>query len=108
MPVATHQFTDGPHPVLLMGHSFWPSNSESPKDQRNLTNWVTDNEGLLGESVSNLQANSSGEERMTFSLSQERKQFGHMDSNVIFKIFLFFLGEVSLYFLRKKHLRNSS
>lgn len=47
-----------------MGYSFWPSNFESPKEQRNLTNWVADREGLLGEPVSNLKANSFGEVKM--------------------------------------------
>lgn len=78
-----------------MGYSFWPSSFESPKEQRNLTNWVADKEGLLGEPVSNLKANSSGEVKMTFSFS-ERKKSRHMDTNIILKFF--FLGEMSLYF----------
>lgn len=96
MPAATHTNLQLALTLrLFMGYSFWSSSFESPKEQRNLTNWVADMEGLLGEPVSSPKADCSGEVKMTFSFSEERKQFRHMDTNTILKIF--FLGEMSLY-----------
>lgn len=67
-----------------MGHSFWPSSFESPKEQRNLTKWVTGMEGLLGEPASNPKANSCGDVKTTCSSPSGEKAGRHGDTNTIF------------------------
>lgn len=66
-----------------MKQSFWPSNFESIKDQRNLKNWMSNMEELPGGPVSNLKANDSVEGKHDIFNSQERKQSRHGDMNMI-------------------------